>query len=371
MLHTVIEPSGLYGSELWGLSSIPGIWSADKWTLDKFYNLADVLEVKRCLLIRKWLKLPNSAPSLPLLHELGCEPVVHMYLRRAVRFNNALVDLEEHCAYRGALRQNVEDALGAHNPAQNFVRALFQALRILLPTERGLRAQFNNGQHIDASAVEVAIATRYLEHVTQMSTVRDGLGSRLGLYFRVVGTHALGTVPEYYRLPLSNGVLIRFLRFRLGCHHLRVHTGRWVTPFLPRRQRVCLRCSSNSIDDEAHCLLVCSHPNILELRQRMFGVIPIAFRANVTTYAQFWDMLDRLLVRDMVFAGVKLVAACARVAWSCHESGDFGVAAELPDVLVNTDAHLDLFDSESESGSDLGSLSHAESEELVEIRGDT
>ena len=39
--------------------------------------------------------------------------------------------------------------------------------------------------------MESAIARRYLEHVTQLSLVKDGLGSRVGRYFRDVGTRAL------------------------------------------------------------------------------------------------------------------------------------------------------------------------------------
>jgi hypothetical protein len=97
MLHTVMEPSGFYGSELWGLLSIPSLGS-EHWSVKTFYGIADVVEVKRCALIRKWLKVPSSAPSLPLLHELGCGTLIHAYLCRAVRLYNALLSLEDSCA---------------------------------------------------------------------------------------------------------------------------------------------------------------------------------------------------------------------------------------------------------------------------------
>jgi hypothetical protein len=42
----------------------------------------------------------------------------------------------------------------------------------------------------------------------------------------------------------------------------------------------------------------------------------------------------------MVVEMVKLVAVCTRVAWFSHKSGGF-LAHDLPEVLVNTDAHLD------------------------------
>jgi hypothetical protein len=43
----------------------------------------------------------------------------------------------------------------------------------------------------------------------------SGPGSGIGLYFRIVGTHALGMVPLFHSCTLSHGVLVRFLRFRL------------------------------------------------------------------------------------------------------------------------------------------------------------
>jgi hypothetical protein len=98
-------------------------------------------------------------------------------------------------------------------------------------------------------------------------------------YFRVVGTHALGTVPSFYHLPLSQGVLVRFLRFRLGCHHLRVNNGRWVQPFVPRRRRFCLCCHSTCLDDEANCLLAPIPPlwsherRCMQLYHQFFGTM--------------------------------------------------------------------------------------------------
>ena len=256
LLHTVMEPAGLYGSELWGLLSIPGLWSSN-WSLPKFYGLADPLEVHRCRLIRQWLRLPASVPHLPLLHELGSEPLVHCYVRRAVRFYNCLVDLDVASVYRGVLRQNIDDALSTRSRAHNFVGALFQVLRILLPPAGGITRTLRNCLPLDATAIDEALSTRYTQHIQHLSQVEHGTGSRIGLYFRVVGTHALGVVPSFYSCRLSHGVLVRFLRFRLGCHHLRIHTGRWQLPALLRPQRTCLRCSSTAVDDEAHCLFLC------------------------------------------------------------------------------------------------------------------
>ena len=83
----------------------------------------------------------------------------------------------------------------------------------------------------------------------------------------------MSVVPSFYSCRLSHGVLVRFLRFRLGCHHLRIHTGRWLPPLLPHSQRTCLRCSSTVVDDEAHCLFMCEHPTIVEARDLFLAAV--------------------------------------------------------------------------------------------------
>ena len=98
---------------------------------------------------------------------------------------------------------------------------------------------------------------------------------------------------------------------------------------------------------------------MVDAREKMHATIPVAFRHNMATYAQFWGGLGRLLSPDMVYATVKFVAVCTKVAWFSHKSGGSN-AHLLPEVLVNTDTHLDLLDSESEDASDF--------EELIEVQ---
>lgn len=361
LLHTVMEPAGLYGCELWGLLSLPRLWSKD-WSLADFYLLSDCMEVQRCRLLRQWLRLPQSVPLLPLLHELGCEPLVHPYVRRAVRFYNCLVQLDDASVYRAVLRQNIEDALSSHSPAHNFVGALFQVLRHLLPREGGLSRTFRACEPLDVDAIETALSTRYTEHVQRLARVLSGPGSRIGLYFRVVGTHALGTVPPFYACRLSHGVLVRFLRFRLGCHHLRIHTGRWQQ--LPRDVRTCLRCSSPPtapVDDELHCLLWCDHPALVEARDLFLSAVvpPIPSLSSLRRYADFWALAATGRVAHSVLT--KFVAVCVRVCWSCYRSGGTDVV-QFPDVLLPPEQYLDLFDSDSDSASN-----YLSGDEYVEV----
>ena len=263
--------------------------------------------------------------------------------------------------HRSALQQNIDDALSTRSRAHNFVWALFQVLRILLPREGGLTRTLRACLPLDIDGIDAALHSRYTEHIQRLSQVVNGPGSRTGLYFRVVGTHVLGVVPSFYSCRLSHGVLVRFLRFRLGCHHLRIHTGRWLPPLLPHSQRTCLRCSSTVVDDEAHCLFMCEHPTIVEARDLFLAaVVPPVAALSSLRYADFWALSATGCVP--LSALVKYVAVCVRVCWYCHQSGGNDVV-DLPDILLPAGQYLDMFDSESETDVP----SDSSDEELVEV----
>ena len=60
---------------------------------------------------------------------------------------------------------------------------------------------------------------------------------------------------------MTNRVIIT--RWRLSCHRLRVETGRYTHPRLPREQRVCSLCGI--LEDEQHVIFVCPIYNNIRL----------------------------------------------------------------------------------------------------------
>jgi len=131
--------------------------------------------------------------------------------------------------------------------------------------------------------------------------------------------------------------MTRCLHFRLGCHHLRIHTGQWQQPRLPRRACVCLRCSLNVVDDEAHCLLACPGPTLQQQRELLLS-------------SGWWTLTVCARVRNSGRPWITVVlhswylATCLRVAWHCHISGP----AAVPGSPVVVDEYPDLFDGESD-----------------------
>ena len=54
-------------------------------------------------------------------------------------------------------------------------------------------------------------------------------------------------VNDYYRRIIS--------RWRLSNHRLKIETGRYSRPYVPRERRLCVTC--NLLEDEAHVIFIC------------------------------------------------------------------------------------------------------------------
>jgi hypothetical protein len=57
------------------------------------------------------------------------------------------------------------------------------------------------------------------------------------------------------------------MKLRTGAHHLRIETGRWLNPRLPRSQRVCQKCTwGTTVEDELHVLFECPTYHHIKLK---------------------------------------------------------------------------------------------------------
>ena len=113
------------------------------------------------------------------------------------------------------------------------------------------------------------------------------------------------------------------------------------------------------MDDEAHHLFLCEHPNVVEARNLfMSDVIPPVTALSSLRYADFWALSSSGRVSLSVL--VKYAAVCVRVCRSCHQSGGTDVV-DLPDVLIPEGHFLDMFELESNLSGDLSD------DKLVEV----
>ena len=58
-----------------------------------------------------------------------------------------------------------------------------------------------------------------------------------------------------YQSFVNDELRMRITRWRLSCHKLRIETGRYTFPSIPRNERLCKICSV--VEDELHALFQC------------------------------------------------------------------------------------------------------------------
>ena len=66
---------------------------------------------------------------------------------------------------------------------------------------------------------------------------------------------------ENYVLWLKKAKRRHFTKLRISCHHLAIKTGRYTRLITPRNKRLYRSCSTNTLGDEFHFLLICPNFN--------------------------------------------------------------------------------------------------------------
>jgi hypothetical protein len=228
--------------------------------------------------------------------------------------------------FRLALVQNVADAFDSRFKVVNFTRALHSVLQ-KLGLMRRLESHMRAMHSIDLDLLDTQLAAKYKEHVESLQGGARAGGGMIGHYFRVVGTHELGVRPCWYQINVPHKAVVRFLRFRLGCHFLRINTGRWHQ--LARGDRRCVRCSGEfenaaevPVDDETHCLISCQEPVLVQYRQQLQADLRACHlrpAAQARSMQELFAVVEKCGSKRPQRYLMQFVAKCYKVVGCCHE----------------------------------------------------
>jgi hypothetical protein len=146
-----------------------------------------------------------------------------------------------------------------------------------------------------------------------------------------------------------------------------VNTGRWEIREgqpLEREERTCLRCQDSlTVDDEDHCLLRCSYPDLVDFRRDIMPELA-TYGGQLSTNAGFWNVLESVTDIGLCRNVLHYVAACVRISWRCYKAGGCDRPVEprailqlLPDDLDPVLLNLRYYDDfDSTSGSEDGAM---------------
>ena len=248
LFDVLVRPVMMYGIEVWGPHSLG--------QLDAHF------EREHRSFLRRLLGVRDSTPSAVVLAELGRYPLMVLATVQVCKYWNRLLAMGNDRLVHLAFLESVKLAA---LPTRHAVRASWAAqvasllaVTPLLPTEP---------RRIDIKATLSQLQRRYLTSVSESALPK--VQSYIG---QIAAPLLIGTyhVSPYLKEVTSRVQLRHLAQLRTGSHRLRVETGRWERPRLPRQERICLRCESGDVDDEHHLVFDC--PAVQELREEHAGL---------------------------------------------------------------------------------------------------
>ena len=266
----------MYGCQVWGT---------------RFAHISRIFEsavsTRHVCALRRLLGVANSTARWAVLAELGAKPYHYYWVKALVRFQETILRsnsplLAEVAKADAALAR---DALpGGQRCSTCWSAELADALKSI-GEAAGQRAEGDswaervrqgNPLGCRLAVLQLTLAAydvlAWRECVGRHDLVRSvqlppGARRKLLTYHTHFKPTQPGQVPAYLRLDQELHKQTRQLaRFRLGCHKLKVETGRHCNPPVPWHARTCTRCSaahlaslSCTVDDEHHLIFDCEH----------------------------------------------------------------------------------------------------------------
>ncbi len=238
LFDALVQPVMMYGIEFWGAGDVlKGELAGDL--------------VHRTFL-RGVLGVRVGTPSMAVLAEAGRYPLRVFAAQMLLKYWNRLARMEDDRLVKRAFR--VSAALAGSTPGRSRHKSWAgQAAAVL--ESLGLPCSLAAPAPVDVDKGVSTLQTAYL------SSVADSESSKVQQYLRMRDA----VVPETYCLASYLRAVggwrqrKRLAQLRTGSHWLAVESGRRAgAAAVPRDQRVCQRCNSGEVDDEAHMIFRCA-----------------------------------------------------------------------------------------------------------------
>ena len=287
LFQTFVFPYAMYASQVWSTA---------------FLRVKDVfrcpLQSRLLGFVRYFLGVTRSVPNQCLISEVCMKPLQFYWLRSCLNFlsgchraSSALllsalhsdVALSRSCkscwmSQVNAALQALNGSVGAAPVGRDNIRLCLQAWK---------QSYDANWQTLGEDPCLPGTENR--KCVTYKA------------WFKQSNDTSFKRLPSYLRagLQLPSVAVRSMAQFRLGCHPLRVERGRFTR--LPYEQRVCLRCTNGSVDNEHHMLFECTSFNHLRHSQRFCHLFKV-----LVVYALLWLKVIMSML-PVLFTTVSLV----------------------------------------------------------------
>ena len=284
LFKSLVEPILLYNSEVWGafLLSYSRNASFNRFTENLFDDKLhhENLQNRLCKIL---LGVHSKSSNFAVRGEMGLYPLNVTIYERILKFYFHLLDLRTsnpiidnallecsslHAKGLSSLLTVVQHLLRISGHNLDSVAQARSASRkgILMSVSRSLKTLYINRfrEHIQGSG--------RLSQIYQF--IKRGYGEEL-----------------YVNSELKHEHRSIVAKFRISAHFLPIELGRMQQK--PRSQRTCTFCADTPLGDEAHFILRCSEPSLVEARDKYFGNMSDSFGGE-------WDRGDNEILTKML-----------------------------------------------------------------------
>jgi hypothetical protein len=278
LFDALVQPVMMYGVEIWGAGGVlkgelPG-------------------DLVHRTFLRSVLGVHTGTPNMALLAEAGRYPQQVFAAQMLLKYWNRLIRMDDD---RLVKRAFVVSAALAGSTACNSRHTSWAGQAAAVLGSLGLPCNLAAPAVADVEKGVSTLQSRYLSSIT------DSESSKVQQYLRMRD----GVVPETYcmapYLKAVGGWRQRkaLSQLRTGSHWLAVETGRRAGAAVPRDQRVCQRCSSGEVDDEAHMVFRCA-------------ALSVQRREHASLFTPWPDSLRSFMGRDPTTLAAFVFACCKR-----------------------------------------------------------
>ncbi len=229
LFNKIVKPVCLYGSEVWGLC----VGKADKLMQNMETTIIEKVQMSFGKAV---LQVNKKASHTAIRGELGLFPMRIDAITHAVKYHNHLVNQPDNSLLKASLNDNIKEKLEWFCSLKN------------------LRHKFDiqkENSTVDTYLLSKSLKNSYESHWhTSLSRTQNNKLDSYALYKRAIKQ-------EPYLSCVTNSQARQALgKMRISAHKLRIETGRYESPKLPRDQRVCIKCPK-IIEDEIHVITQC------------------------------------------------------------------------------------------------------------------
>ena len=234
MFDTYILPILEYNSE---------IWTSEK-SMPELENL-QLGYLKNILGVRK------QTPSLAVYGETGRFP---LHVRQKIRMVNYWIRLER-APDDSLLKKCLNLQKGIYRNAVNGNNWFNKVCHVL--NSCNIEYDISNLSNFNIVNISKKVKLRLYEaeHERLINEINDSSQQPKLRTYKLFKTDC--RIEPYLALQQSRKVLTKIARFRTSSHSLKIETGRHHKPIIPAPNRICEKCTSNFVEDEIHCLIVC------------------------------------------------------------------------------------------------------------------